>query len=199
MLKIGITGGIGSGKTTCCLLFEQRYHVPVYYADVRAKHIIRDNREIKQQIIALLGKEAYINNNYNTKYVAQQVFEDKHKLSQLNQIIHPAVYIDAMSFFKQHQDQKYVLYEAAILFESGNYQLMDSIILVTAPTVLKIDRVMQRDVITHQEVKQRMRHQLSDSEKLFRSNYIIINDYKHSLASQVDNIHKDILSSNSKR
>jgi len=192
MLKVGVTGGIGSGKTTVCLLFQQLFNIPVYYADVRAKHIVAENNDVKAKIIQLFGKEAYINNQYNRTFIASKVFQDKNLLSQLNSIIHPAVFNDAQQFFNQHKDEKYVLYEAAILFESGSYKTMDKNILVTAPTELRIERTMQRDGLSEDLVKQRIINQKPDEEKIKLCNFVIENDGAKDLETQVRNIHHSL-------
>lgn len=195
MLKVGVTGGIGSGKTTVCLLFQQLFNIPVYYADVRAKHIINENQIIKEQIVALFGEEAYLNNEYNRTFIASKVFYNNTLLQQLNAIVHPAVFIDAQQFFNKHQSENYVLYEAAILFESGGYKTMDKNILVTAPTELRIERTINRDGITADEVMQRIKNQKPDEEKIKLSNFVIINDGEKDLKSQVQEIHRLILES----
>lgn len=193
MLKIGVTGGIGSGKTTVCLLFEQFFKTPIYFADVRAKHIVEENEVVKKQITELFGNDAYINKHYNRTFIASKVFQDKNLLNQLNAIIHPAVFNDAQQFFNQHKSEKYVLYEAAILFESGSYKMMDKNILVTAPTELRIERTMKRDGITEDLVKQRIINQKSDEEKINLCNFVIVNDGIQNLETQVKEIHHSIL------
>lgn len=195
MLKIGVTGGIGSGKTTVCLLFQQLFNIPVYYADVRAKHIINENQIIKEQIVALFGEDAYLNNEYNRTFIASKVFNNNTLLQQLNAIVHPAVFKDALHFFNKHQSENYVLYEAAILFESGGYKTMDKNILVIAPTELRIERTMNRDGITSDKVKQRIKNQKPDEEKIKLSNFVIVNDGEKDLKSQVQEIHRLILES----
>lgn len=193
MLKIGVTGGIGSGKTTVCLLFQQLYSIPVYFADVRAKHLVEQDEHVKTQIIHLLGNEAYIDNKYNRSYIASKVFNDKNLLHQLNSIIHPAVFNDAQQFFNKHTNEKYVLYEAAILFESGSYKMMDKTILVVAPTSLRVERTIKRDNISEDLVMQRIKNQKTDEEKLKLCNFAIINDGEHDLKEQVIKLHQTLI------
>jgi dephospho-CoA kinase len=193
MLKIGITGGIASGKTTVCLLFEKLYQVPIYFADVRAKHIIEEDISVKNKIIELFGEGAYIKNQYNKSYIASKVFKDKSLLQQLNQIVHPVVLADAQAFFIQHQHEKYILYESAIMFESKSYLLMDKIILVTAPLELRIERAIKRDQISKEEVLQRVQNQMTEDEKIKQSDFVITNDGKKNLETQIRTIHQQIL------
>jgi dephospho-CoA kinase len=195
MQKIGITGGIGSGKTTVCLLFKKLYQVPIYFADDRAKIIVEENSKVKEKIIELLGVDAYQNNQYNRKYIASKVFENKTLLQKINAIIHPAVFEDANNFFLKHKNEKYVLYEAAILFESGSYKLMDKIILVTAPTEIRVERTMKRDHIGKADVLKRINHQLPDQEKIKNADFVILNDGNKDLESQIITIHQEILNS----
>jgi dephospho-CoA kinase len=183
---VGLTGGIGSGKTTVAKIFEQ-YQIPVFYADNAAKYLMQHQPELKQQITALFGQQAYTNNQLNRKFIAAQVFDNKEKLASLNALVHPAV----AHYFTQWvnaQESKVVLKEAAILIESGSYKDCDEIIVVTAPEPLRLQRIAKRDHISQNEIKQRMQHQLSDKERLQYAHHHIINDEQHSLLLQCDKI-----------
>ena len=193
MIKVGITGGIGSGKTTVCKIFEL-LDVPVYYADDEAKKILDSNEEIKLQISNTFGSEIInAEGKIDKKKLASFVFNDKEKLEKLNSIIHPAVREHFENWAKQHSSQKYTLKEAAILFESGANKLVDKVITVTAPLELRINRAMKRDRITREQVEQRISKQISDEEKLKRSQFVIHNDENQLLIPQILNIHHQLL------
>lgn len=195
MLKIGITGGIASGKTMVCSFFESLFQIPIYLADTRAKQIIEENTQVKEKIIQLFGKQAYPNNTYNRKYIASKVFENKSLLKKLNAIVHPAVFADAQDFFIKNANKKYVLYESAIMFSSNSHQLMDKIILVTAPLELRIERAMKRDKLSREEILQRINNQLSDEEMMEKCHFIIYNDGKNDVEKQISRIHQEIVNS----
>jgi len=185
MLKIGITGGIGAGKTTVCRLFEL-LNVPVYYADDRAKALMTDNQELVSQIKALLGDQAYFDNgSLNRKHIASIVFQDKGKLALLNALVHPAVAKDSQTWFKNLKNTTFALKEAALLFEAGSYKDLDQIITVAAPLELRIERVMKRDNITRDAVLARLDKQMPQEEKIKRSDIIINNGLQDSLIQQV--------------
>jgi dephospho-CoA kinase len=193
MKKVGITGGIGSGKTTVCQLFEI-LGIPVYYADARAKDLIVNNLEVKEKIIDLFGTEAYLQDgSYNRAYIAKIVFEDKEKLQQLNQIVHPAVYQDGEDWHKAQEKVPYTLKEAALLFEGQGYKFMDKVILVVAPEHVRIERVVQRDNSNEEAVKKRIKQQLPDAEKIKLADFIILNDGKAPLVPQVLKIHDRLM------
>lgn len=191
-IKIGITGGIGSGKTTVCQIFET-IGIPVYYADEQAKALMTDNNELVNAIKRLLGKEAYRKDgSLDRKFIAEVVFSDKAKLDQLNALVHPAVWEDGNRW---HEKQKtaYTIKEAALLFESGGYQLMDAVITVTAPKKIRIKRVMDRDGVSEKQVLARMNKQWPDSKKIVLSDFIIKNDGDIFLIPQVLQVHRHIL------
>lgn len=196
MLVVGLTGGIGSGKTTIARFF-QLLGVSVYYADDRARMLVNKNSILKEKIIEAFGSEAYLNHEYNRAYIGKLVFENKQKLVILNSIIHPAVAKD-FDDWKATQKGNYIIKEAAILFESGTYKSCDRIITVTAPLEEKISRVVNRDGITYQEVLNRINKQMSDEQKIARSNYVLNNDNHHLLIPQIISIHEDIISSTNK-
>ncbi|MEM6320314.1 MAG: dephospho-CoA kinase [Bacteroidota bacterium] len=189
MKKVGITGGIGSGKTTVCQLFEL-LGIPIYYADDRAKALIVNNESVKKQIIEAFGEEAYLENgSYNRAYIAGIVFKDKDRLQQLNNIVHPAVFQDGVNWHNSQEGVPYTLKEAALLFEGKGHQYLDKIILVVAPTETRIARVVERDGTTAAEVQARIDKQLPDAEKIKLADFIILNDGSAPLVPQVLKIH----------
>ena len=161
---VGLTGGIGSGKTTIANLFALHFSIPIYIADTKAKELVANNKQLQQEIVALLGEEAFVEGRYNTAFVAQEVFSNKEKLDKLNAIIHPYVQQDFLQW-KQSQQAPYVIKEAAILFESGSYQDCHFIIMVTAPLEERIKRVMLRDKIDRETVEKRIKNQWNDEKK----------------------------------
>ena len=190
MKNIGITGGIGSGKTTVCKIFES-LGIPVYYADTRAKALVTENKKLVSEIKKLLGDAAYLpDGTYNRKYVADIVFNDTTKLQQLNALIHPAVAIDGIEWHKVQHKVPYSLKEAALMVESGSYKSLDLLISVWAPRQVRIERVMQRDGVTKQEVEARMAKQLPEFEKIKVADFVIINDGNSSLIEQVVRLHR---------
>lgn len=184
---IGLTGGIGSGKTTVAHLFETLGCV-IYNSDERAKDLYL-NIEIKKQVIALLGKEAYTNDlKINKVYISQAVFSDKNILKQLNAIIHPAVKNDFKLFADSYPQETLIIKESALLFEENLYQQCHKTVLVISPLDLKIDRVMKRNAISKLDVEKRMLSQWTDEQKIPLADFIIINDDKKALIPQVLNI-----------
>lgn len=194
MKKIGITGGIGSGKTTVCRIFEQ-LGVPVYYADSRAKALMTQNKTIVEGITKLFGRNAYLHDGtLNNAHIASMAFNDNSLLASLNALVHPQVGIDFESWASK-QKSAYILKEAALLFESGSYKNLDAIIMVSAPENLRIERVLERDKTTHEAVIKRINNQWPESEKMQLSDYIIVNDGQSMLVPQVLNLHQKILMS----
>ena len=191
-LKAGLTGGIGSGKSLVCSIFRV-LHIPVFEADREAKIIMESDREVSSALIELFGENAYTaEGKLNRKWMAEKIFKDKAIIERVNSIVHPAVRRSFFSWWKQQQSP-YVVQEAAILFESGAYQLMDINILVTAPVEMRIKRVMLRDGISREQVEARMNNQWTDTKKSVLANYIILNDESEFLVSQVLDIHNKIL------
>jgi dephospho-CoA kinase len=190
MLKVGITGGIGSGKTTVCKLFEL-LDVPVYYADDASKKLLVSDPEIKKSILSVFG-ECVLDEqqSISRKKVAALVFGNEAELKKLNAILHPAVAMHFDSWLKEHTDKSYILKEAAILFESGAYRQMDKIITVVAPEELRIARVLKRDAVSKEEIQRRMHAQLSDEERIKRSDYVIVNDEEQLMIPQVMKLHE---------
>ena len=190
MIKVGITGGIGSGKTMVCKMFEL-LGISVYYSDEESKKLLDADGKVKEQIIKTFGN-AILNEagNIDRKKLSETVFGDKEKLTLLNGIVHPAVAKHFEEWVKMHSSDKYILKEAAILFESGANRLVDKVITVTAPVSLKIQRAMQRDNITEEQVVSRMKNQWSDEEKIKQSQFVIFNNEDQLLIPQVLKIHE---------
>ncbi|NOQ70787.1 MAG: dephospho-CoA kinase [Crocinitomix sp.] len=180
---IGITGGIGAGKTLVCSIIHATGY-PVFYSDKAAKNILNSDDNIKGQINAAFGKEAYLNNELNRSYISQKIFNDKKLLTAINEIVHPAVR-QAFAQWAEEQTTDLVFNEAAILFETGAYKLYDANVLVVAPESIRIERVMQRDQISEQAVRARINKQWSDAEKISLADHIITNDNIAMLIPQV--------------
>lgn len=193
ILKVGITGGIGSGKTTACKVFET-LGIPVYYADSQAKQLMVSDPRLVAGIKALFGPESYLRDGaLNRPFIAQQVFSNDEKLKQLNALVHPAVAEDAERWHHAQENVPYTLKEAALLFESGSYKQLDKLITVSAPEKLRIQRVMERDGVSAEEVRARMKKQMPEEEKVKRSDFVIYNDGAHFLIRQVLDIHRALL------
>ncbi|HTM98323.1 MAG TPA: dephospho-CoA kinase [Pedobacter sp.] len=194
MLKIGITGGIGSGKTTVCKVFET-LGIPIFYADTAAKVAMTSDLNLVEGVKRTFGTESYHpDGTLNNKYIASIVFNQKAELEKLNALVHPAVFRAFESWVKTKLTlAPYVLKEAALLFESGSYQQCDKNILVTAPLALKLARVMQRDKVTEIEVTARMDKQFTDEQKAKFADYFISNSLADSIILQVLNLHEQFL------
>jgi dephospho-CoA kinase len=191
-LKIGITGGIGSGKSLVCQIFKA-LKVPVFEADKESKDIIDSDPATREALRELLGNRIFgTDGRINRHVMAGIIFNDQELLLKVNAIIHPAV---RHRFNRWHAGQKsrYIIQEAAILFESGVFRLMDMNIMVTAPEEMRIRRVMQRDGVTKEKVYERMKNQWPEDDKVALADYIIRNDESQSLIQQVLKIHQKIL------
>lgn len=188
MVKVGITGGIGSGKSVVCKIFEC-LGVPVYHADMAGRRLLDTDEDVKTQVTGLLGSAALTNGKPDRQKIAAVVFADKEKLAQLNAIIHPAVRRDFEKWLNA-QTSSITIEEAAILFESGAYKNLDVLITVAAPQDIRIQRVMQRDHVTKEDVMRRMANQWSEEEKAAKSHYVIKNDGSAMLLPQVIDIYK---------
>ena len=191
MLKIGLTGGIGSGKSTVACIFEV-LGIPVYYADEAAKKLMTENEGLKNSIINAFGKEAYDNGNLNREYLAAQVFNNEEKLFVLNSLVHPATIKDALLWF-QKQKAPYIIKEAALIFESGSDKDLDYVIGVRSPIDIRIKRAMNRDTISEEQVQSRMNKQMDEEEKLRLCNYVIVNDEQQMVIPQVLALHEKFL------
>lgn len=189
---VGLTGGIGSGKTTIANLFALHFSIPIYIADTKAKELVANNKQLQQEIVTLLGEEAFVEGRYNTSFVAQEVFSNKEKLDKLNAIIHPYVQQDFLQW-KRSQQAPYVIKEAAILFESGSYRDCDFIIMVTAPLEERIKRVMLRDKIDRETVEKRIKNQWNDEKKIELSTFVIENRESYKNLDKIEIIHSKIV------
>ncbi|MCB0567645.1 MAG: dephospho-CoA kinase [Phaeodactylibacter sp.] len=193
MLKVGITGGIGSGKTTVCKVFEA-LGIPVYYADWHARQLMVNAPRLVAGVKELFGPDAYLEDGaLNRPYIAEKVFNNDKKLQQLNHLVHPAVAEDAGRWHSAQENVPYTLKEAALLFESGNFKQLDKVITVFAPEKLRIQRVMERDQVSRKEVRARMAKQMPEEEKLKRADFVVYNDGSHSLVRQVWDIHRELI------
>lgn len=194
MLKIGITGGIGSGKTTVCKIFEI-LDIPIFYADAVARTITDTDPALVKRIIKTFGNESYHPDGLlNRPYIAGLVFNDLQQLKKLNELVHPAVFRAFDDWLPGMQNNPYVLKEAALLFESGSYRMCNYSILVKSPEELKIQRVMQRDNLTADAVKARIDKQWTDAEKEQLTDFVIMNDEKQLLIPQVLRLHRQFIS-----
>lgn len=192
-IKIGLTGGIGSGKTTVAKLFEI-FSIPVYYSDLRAKYVIHHNQKVISKIKERFGDESYDKNgNYNAKYIANIVFQNKEKLNQLNKIVHPSVFQDRENWLK-NLDSPYCIIENAILFEIGQQDYYDKIIVVQSDDDLRIQRIQQRDSISREAVLRRFSSQLPQDQKVDLADFVIYNNGHNSLVQQVNHIHEQFIS-----
>lgn len=184
-LQLGVTGGIGSGKSVVCRIFE-KMGIPIYNADTEAKRLLDTDRQVREKVIMLLGEKAYAaEGTADRAYIASLVFADDSKLDALNKIIHPAVQNDYLDWVSKHSNHPIVIKEAAIMFESGSYKGMDYIVAVIAPEEVRIKRVMERDGKTAEQVRRIMEKQLPETELIKRSKSIIINNDKVPVLKQV--------------
>lgn len=194
MKKIGITGGIGSGKTTVCEIFKL-LGVPVFHADAEAKNLQNNDLQIRELLINLFGKHIYsLDGMLDRKKLAMLIFNDSAALANVNAIIHPAVRQSFQKWTDNHLDRSYILYEAAVLLESGYASDFDRNILVLADEKLRIDRVIRRDNISEALVKQRINNQMPDSQKIKIVDYIIENNNEKLLFPQIIELDKLIRS-----
>lgn len=191
MKVVGLTGGIGSGKTTVAGFFSEM-GVPVYIADIEARKLTNRSKYIRKKLIALLGEEAYADDRINRKFVAGKIFNDSELLESVNKIIHPRV---AMHFKRWLSKQKgpYCIKEAAILFENGGYKQCDYTILVTAPRETRVERLLERDETTRPDIEDRMANQWEDEKKLKLANFHIENIELNETKRQVNSLHHLIL------
>jgi len=192
MYKIGITGGIGAGKSTVARIFEVM-EIPVYYADQRAKVLMKENSELRKKILSLLGEDSYLQSGeLNRKWIASRIFSDSWLLNKLNGIVHPAVEDD---YFNWHAQQlaPYTMKEAALLFDAGSYLKIDATIVVTASEEIRLNRVIGRDNSNVASVRARMNEQWPEQRRVQLADFIIDNNGGLGLVPQVLAIHQDIL------
>lgn len=192
MLKIGLTGGIGSGKSTVAKIFET-LGIPVYYADAEAKRLMNSSETIKVAIRQHFGEAAYKNDELDRKYLAHIVFNDPGKLELLNALIHPVTINDAEEWM-QRQAAPYSIKEAALLFESGAAENLDFIIGVYAPQALRIKRVMKRDGLSADEIMKRINRQVNEEMKMKLCDFVIINNEQELLIPQILKLHQHFTS-----
>ena len=188
-MVIGLTGGIGSGKSTVVKMFSKFKNIAIYIADDEAKNLMNSSEEIKTKLIVAFGDEVYINKTLNKPYLANIVFNNKKKLAVLNTIVHPVVNDHLQKFIAKNSDKTYIIYENAILFENGSTVFCDKIITVTAPEHIRIQRVLKRDTSTIAAVKSRIQNQWSQTKKVLQSHYIIENNTLTKTEAEVTCIH----------
>lgn len=182
---IGITGGIGSGKSLICKIFSTM-NIPIYDADSRAKYLINNDLSLKNSIKNLLGENAYLPTGiYNRKWVASQVFNNPDLLKQLNSLVHPCVHKDSHDWVKKYSKSPFLIYEAALMKAAGDNNMFDKVIVVNAPINLRIQRIQVRDKRSEQEIKDIIARQISDEERLKIADYVIENDDKEPVLKQV--------------
>ena len=191
MLHIGITGGIGSGKTTVAKVFEV-LGIPVYYADDAAKRLMNEDGKLKEKIQLQFGNEVYKNGQLDRKHLAEIVFTSPEKLALLNALVHPVTLKDAEKWMQQ-QSTPYAIKEAALIFESGAQEHLDHVIGVTAPAPLRIQRTMQRDGITREEVMARMDKQMDETIKMKLCDFVLVNNEQEMLLPQILLLHEKLL------
>lgn len=173
MIKVGICGGIGSGKSTICQMFAER-GVAVYDSDSRAKALMNESETLRNALISEFGEECYAGGVLNRQYLASRVFGYEEQLSRLNAIVHPAVKSDFLRWAEE-QEGEYCILESAILFESGFNELVDSTVAVLAPMPLRIERAMKRDNASREQIEARIKRQMSDDELVNRADFAIVN------------------------
>lgn len=191
MKVIGLTGGIGSGKTTVANFFKE-LGVPIYIADIEAKRLMNESSEIREQLLSLFGIKAYVEGQLNRKHISSEVFYDKEKLEALNRVVHPAVRADFESW-KNEQQAPYVLYEAAILFEQGGDKNCDKTIVVTADRGKRIARLQNRDQASLEEIEARMANQWPEEKKIALADFVIQNEELDDTFKKVKEIHEILL------
>lgn len=191
MLKIGLTGGLGSGKSTVAHIFEV-LSIPVYYADAASKRLMNDDEKVKEAVQTAFGKEVYPEGILDRKYLAEIVFRDEKKLEVLNSIVHPATLLDANEWMKK-QTAPYIMKEAALIFESGSHQSLDHVIGVKAPLSLRLQRAIKRDNLSKEEAMSRINRQISEEIKMRLCDFIIVNDEQHMVIPQVLELHQKLM------
>ena len=188
MIRVGITGGIGSGKTLVCQIFE-KMGIPVFYADQEAKRIMNRDPEVKEALSRHFGSDMYDESGIKKAKLADIIFSSNEALTIINSIVHPVVR-KAFDRWSEQQHTPYVIEEAAILFESGAHTMLDQTVLVYAPRELRIARAMKRDGTTREHIEQRMKNQHPDEDKLHRADFVIYNDDSRMVIPQVLELHE---------
>lgn len=193
MLKIGITGGIGSGKTTVCKVFEL-LGIPIFYADTVAKSIMRTDPVLRKAIRNIFGEKSYFSDGeLNRLYISSIVFNNESELTKLNALVHPAVFRAFDVWLANHNDAPYIIKEAALLFETDSYKMCDLSVLVISPEASRIRRIIARDGISTEEILLRMDRQFSDEQKIKLADHILINDESCLLIPQILTLHQQFL------
>lgn len=192
MYKVGITGGIGSGKTLVCSVLEL-LGIPVYYADKEARRLMNEKEELRKGIINTFGQEVYTEGKLDRKLMGERVFGDPGLLEKVNMLVHPHVADDFLGWSEGWKDAPYVVEEAAILFESGAWRRMDLSVLIYAPEQLRKKRVLLRDGISEQDFELRIKRQMDEEKKKRLADRVIYNDDKSLLLPQIINLHKELV------
>jgi len=192
VLRVGLTGGIGSGKSTVAQIFEV-LGIPVYYADIAAKKIMNEDEGLRSAITKNFGEQAYTNDILDRKYISSIVFSDPAKLQQLNSLVHPATKKDGETWM-QKQTSPYAIHEAALIFEAKVSDRLDHVIGVSSPIELRIKRAIERDKVSREEVLKRMDQQLDEELKMSKCDFVLINDEQQLLIPQVLELHKKLIS-----
>ncbi len=191
-LRIGITGNIGSGKTTVCQIFAT-LGIPIYYADPAARRLMETDPALIRAITKLLGPRAYNpDGSLDRAYVAKQIFGNERLLRPLNNLVHPAVGRDGLRWHRAQSGVPYTLYEAALIYESSGDRAMDAVIVVRAPEAIRVRRVMERDGVSEADVRARMARQWPEARKVDQADFVIDNDGEHALVPQVLAIHRTL-------
>lgn len=196
MIVVGLTGGIGSGKTTVARMFEN-LGIPIYLADDEAKRLMRNSKYIKRKIISLFGQESYVDNELDRPFLASRIFKDASLLESMNAIVHPKVRLDFERWLKK-QNSVYVIKESAIIFEQNMQSQYDYIITVTADAKDRIARLLQRDNTSENHIKNIINNQIPDEEKIKNSDFVIVNNLLEDTQLQVVKTHQKILKNISK-
>jgi len=191
MVRVGLTGGIGSGKSTAAQIFEV-LGIPVYYADVAAKRLMNEDAALRSAIKNIFGEESYKNNSLDRKYISSIVFSDPAKLESLNAIVHPATKKDG-EIWMLCQTTPYAIHEAALIFEANVSDRLDYVIGVSSPEELRIGRAMERDHVSREEVLKRMNKQLDEGTKMSKCDFVLFNDEQQLLIPQVVELHQKLL------
>jgi dephospho-CoA kinase len=192
MIKVGLTGNIGAGKTTVSRFFDV-LGIPIFNSDYRAKQLLNNDKHLKTAVLNLFGNSAYLDGKLNSSYLANLVFNDSKKLNQLNMLVHPVVNRDFSNWCACQKDIPYVIKEAAILFESKTHKDLDKIIAVVAPHDLRLERVVKRSGIKKSDILKRMNNQIEQSKIAELSDFVVVNDEIQLLIPQLLSIHQNIL------
>jgi len=191
ILRVGLTGGIGSGKSTVAQIFEV-LGIPVYYADIAAKRLMNEDADLRSAITTIFGKQAYANSILDRKYISSIDFSDPTKLELLNSIVHPATKKDGEAWMHQ-QTSPYAIHEAALIFEAKVSERLDQVIGVSSPIELRIKRAVERDKVSRDEVLKRMDQQLDEGLKMSKCDFVLINDEQELLIPQVLELHEKLI------